>query len=294
MGPRQSRQAQFVKMVSKVTTKIMGYMSTEAAGAATNRAEINIAGNVRGLNITQTARVNLTVLASGDTNASLRAEVANDIVAELKREDTDFPQIGSAMSEQDMDMIVRNIVDTSLSQSSLASLSLITGNELLLNIERGATVRNAQHHQTAQGMGELINRMGTQIFNALSAEAGVDVAATSVTTNFAADIVGAIGTAISGIVDSIGGVFGLAPMTVVFLMVSVLAGAYIMKRRIDSLPPGAPMSAIFTGSRMVKKKVAVKPPPVAPTVVGKRDPLDGVFAQGGEHVSYPSFSATAI
>lgn len=317
MGNQPSKMKQVTKTLNGVSVEVMSELSTEAAGSIENTQIINFAGTINRANIQQRASIRLDVLSSSDTNATLQSELENRMIAALTRRNNDFPQIARGMDTTHMRSIISNEVRSSMSQQSLARLAMAIGNTQVINFDQHGTYDQITVSQEASSVGQLVNSMNTRIANQLIAESSTDAKSESVTTNFAADIIGSVGGVISGVIDSIGGLFGLSPMTIIFLLVVVLIGGYLLKRRIDRLPPDATIGQILGYEKVrIKKKV---PPPATGAGMGavpipqKVDPLAGLFQgrgeisteplydtrpatpyQGGEHVSYPDFYAEAI
>jgi hypothetical protein len=301
MGNQPSLHTQLTRVFNRVSNAQIAKASTSAAGAINNTQDLAFSGTNRNIRVEQSATIDISVLANQSVNSKLQSDVATSIIAELTKKDTDFPQIARGMSRSDLQSIVENNVSTSLDARSIATLTLSSGQ--LQRIRFDGDNRDIQVSQTAESMGQLVNNMNSKMASELISRSDVQATTSATTTNFAADVIGAVGAAVGNVIKSVGDIFGLSPFTVVMIMVFIVIAGYIIKSHLDRQPPGTPLSVAFGfGPKM--KRVPIKkpePPPAPVTGASVADPIESYFGGGVENyltsddaLLIPGFEATDI
>jgi hypothetical protein len=224
MGDSSSKVSQLNKSITNMTTKIVAKASSSASGSIDATQNLNFAGKVTNTRILQDAKLKLTVLQNAEMNASMQADITSSILAEVSKKKSDFPQISASKSDTEITNIVENNVSNSFSQESIASISLEIKMSQNINFEKTAEVDGLDVQQLGSAVGELINKMSADIVSELVA--GTELASSSEeeTTFFAADLVDSVGGAVSGIIGSIGNIFGIDTSTVIMICVLGLIG----------------------------------------------------------------------
>ena len=106
---------------------------SSATGSGSIVADQNIvfSGTTKGANILQDAKISLSIMQKTDVNMSMQTDIINNILAEVSKSKSDFPQISASKSDTEITNIVKNNVSSSLSMFSiLLKNKTIVSNEM--------------------------------------------------------------------------------------------------------------------------------------------------------------------
>jgi hypothetical protein len=250
MGGSNSKVTQLNESITNVTSAVVAKTSTTANGSIIQNQTISFSGSGNNISILQDAKISLKVLAQADVNSSMQSEIVSAIIAEVSQKKNDFPDISSSKSDTEITNIVRNNVESSFSQESIASLSLAIENSQEVSFAEGSEYSDLLVSQSAQGMGELINNMSGSIVQQLVA--GTDLAADTeqTRTSTLADVTDSVGTAAAGVIGAVGDILGIDTSTMLVIAFSflLLFIYFVMTRRkaVPLLPMTRPLPVVQT------------------------------------------------
>lgn len=236
MGGSESKTTQLNKAITNVTTDVVAESSTSASGSITANQNLVFAGTGKNFNILQDAKISLDVLQKSDVNASMKADILTKIMAEVDKEKSGLPEITSNKSDTEITNIVKNNINSSFSQKSLANLALSIKLDQSISFLKGSAYEDMKVSQTAEGVGKLINDMSGSIIQQMTAGTDLSSKTKEVTKNPISDIVTSVTDGISKVVKSVGDIFGFSPQMVALFFAVVIVGFFIASKQLDKQP----------------------------------------------------------
>ena len=236
MGGSDSKIVQLNESITTVTTDVIVKSNTEASGGIVNKQNLVFGGTGKNFNILQDSKIKLDVLQKSDVNASMQDEIFNKIMAEIEKEKSGLPEITATKSDTEVKNIVRNNINSSFSQESLAKLELSIELDQNITFLKGSAYEDMKITQSAKGVGKLINDMSGSIVKELASGTDLESKNKDVTKNPIADVVTSVADGISNVAGTIGNVFGFSPQMVMLFFAVVIVGYFIASKTLDKQP----------------------------------------------------------
>ena len=248
MGAKNSKINQLQETITNVAMDVVIATSSSASGSIDAGQDVYIAGNVKDVDITQNASIQLEVLQDTQLNASMQAELINKIMAAISENSSGLPEIQESNSESDIHTIVENNIKSNFSVSAVTDMLLEINMSQDVMFAPTAFAERIRISQAGEAMGSIVNSLGADIVNELLADS--DLSADSdkkdgtlisgAIDSVSAGVTGAIGAGVDGI-RAIGDIFGFSDgMIVLFFAIVILGFIISMKKLKTSRDSGLP------------------------------------------------------
>lgn len=233
-----ARATQITTVLNKTISTVMTQASTAATGSVVQDQTLVISGVsgsiVSGINMQQTASVNLVALQDASVNSSMRADLVNQVLATLQQQSSSgFPEFSGANTNSEMRNTVSSIAESNLSSSALASLSAQISQKqslIITGIDK-SIIDSIALAQKADIIGQLVNKTSSAMASELLAKSSVTATQSQSSRNFLVQGLDAVGAAAVGVVDSVGNtiktVTSLSPFTLIVILIAIIVSGYV-------------------------------------------------------------------
>lgn len=239
MGGGGSKTEQLSEIINNITTKVV---IKHSASATTRVRQVNIVTisgrhvRIKNLSSLNKANVKLSLMQNDTVNAKMQTELVQKIMGTIKLKSSDFPDLGG-IDESSMTNIVRTNVHINFNKESIANLQTAVDQTNRLIISGfDISIDQAKNVNDASATGALIQKMSTSIATEILSKSDVAAATEREKTFFAADFVKSVGSAVSGVINSVSDFFSLKPMTLLLLLIVVLVGGFVAYQKFKPKP----------------------------------------------------------
>lgn len=241
-GPA-TQQTQLNTLIAKQITNVMKQQKFGSASAVTQSTNIVAVGpnsKVKDVDINQVASINTAAFLNDATRLDLMSDLKEKLTNSIKNEASNMP-FGQ---QQNVDTTIANVVDksveTKFSHESMVELNSAVNQSVNVMAGMGGEIESVKVVQKANVIQTFTNDVATDISTKLIGNTGIDNKNDTKTTNFVAETIGAVGSAITGFFSGILQSALIGPLLLfgMFLGVVLLA-LYIARGRAS--PGGMPM-----------------------------------------------------
>jgi hypothetical protein len=214
-------------IINTATQSTLISQSTDASGIIDSNQTVNFdnSGIMTNVTISQLDSINIAAFQDATVNATMQAQMLDNVTKALQQANVSgFPSLGSTVNDSNVTTNIKNSINSNFNQDAIAKLVTSiqqnqTVNDKNTGVQSGITVT-----QAGKAIGEITNKMSTDIATSLMATAGVKDTVAQTQTNAFADIISAIGGLFTGpmmwVAIIIGVVFmGLIGVVIVYALV---------------------------------------------------------------------------
>lgn len=238
MGGSESKVSQLNESINEISSDIIINLGTSTSGNIKNDQTVYAGGNTKISNVTlfQEARISLKTLSNSSVNAQLQTNLINQITAEANKTTSGMPEITKNKSKTDIKNIVTNRVKTNFSVDNLNSLSAsIDQKQTIIGLD-SSIVDTIKLSQSASTIGELTANLSAGIVSDITANTSLASKTTEVQQNPISSIIDSAGNAISGVLNSIGSLFGLDDTTVLLFVIMIVISGFLSYKFLNKMP----------------------------------------------------------
>lgn len=272
MGGSESKVKQLNEAITTVSSEVIAKASATVSSSVIQKQKLTAVGKgsvVRNVQMLQDAKISLSIMQDASVNASMQADMVSEILAEVSKAKTDFPQISNSKSDTEITNIIRNNVSNTMNIDAIMDISQTINQSQEVAAVSGGLVETVKMAQTADLVAEAVNTMSGDIISDIGISNKATGKSTETTTFFGADLVNSIGDAVSNVAKSVGDIFGFSPQMVMLFVVVVIVGYVLANKQLDktgSLPGAGAVAAAASRTRapVYRQPASRGPPPRRP------------------------------
>jgi hypothetical protein len=244
------QQQQLSQDISNQVLSVMSQSKFQAAAAITQSATITATGTskISGVNINQTASINIGAFLSQQTNAQLQSDLKDALTNTITNDSSNMPFGKEPNVNTTISNIVNHSITSNFSVENMSQLNNAINQSVNITAVDAATLANIQIAQKADLITKFSNQVGTDIATKLMGSYTSNSGTTTKTSNFISDTIGAVGGAISSVIGAGAmAIFAGPAMLFIMLIVVVLIAVWIVRGGgSHELPPPPQMEYVST------------------------------------------------
>lgn len=238
MGGSESKVSQLNESLNEISTDIIMKLGSSTSGSIKQSQKITAANGskISNVNLLQEAKVSLKTISNSSINSQLQSNLINSLTAEANRTTSGMPEITKNKSQTDIKNIVTNRVRTSFSIENLNSLSASIDQEQELTAVSSSVIELIKMSQNANVIGELTANMTSGIVSDITTNTSLSTKTTEIQQNPISSIIDSAGSALSGVLNTIGSFTGFDDTTILLFIVIVAVSGFIAYKTLQKMP----------------------------------------------------------